>query len=237
MKRIFAVVMSLALIVSTAACGKKTEEAEASTTAMQTTGNYVNSMQAAAQNEEIYANVSEKNKNDVGGGYIESKKYRQRYYTIPYDFALLVDQDELSEWEAEIYKTDPDETNKMTMVLFIQHFNISRENFDRTNLALAKSFAEWGDKPTMKPQDYENQQPFEIYNSDIIYTFDDEIINEYYLTPDYPFCSDDEYEYALKNGTYETRTTDWIDVEQMEAEINAKYETQETATVTEKTAE
>ena len=45
-----------------------------------------------------------------------------------------------------------------------------------------------------------------------IYTFDDEIINEYYLTPDYPFCSDDEYEYALKNGTYETHTTDWIDV-------------------------
>ncbi|MDD7194654.1 MAG: hypothetical protein PUH33_09130 [Clostridiaceae bacterium] len=125
----------------------------------------------------------------------------------------------------------------MTMVLFIQHFNISREDFDRTNLALAKSFTEWGDKPTMKPQDYENQQPFEIYNSDIIYTFDDEIINEYYLTPDYPFCSDDEYEYALKNGTYETRTTDWIDVDQMEAEINAKYGTQETTAVTEKTAE
>ncbi|MGN0543528.1 MAG: hypothetical protein ACI4JG_08780 [Acutalibacteraceae bacterium] len=236
-KRIFAVIMSLALIMSITACGKKTEETEVSTTAMQTTGNDGNSMQSVAQNEEISANVSEKNKNDVGGGYIESKKYRQRYYTIPYDFALLVDQDELSEWEAEIYKTDPDETNKMTMVLFIQHFNISREDFDRTNLALAKSFAEWGDKPTMKPQDYENQQPFEIYNSDIIYTFDDEIINEYYLTPDYPFCSDDEYEYALKNGTYETRTTDWVDVEQMEAEINAKYGVQETTAVIETTAE
>ena len=100
----------------------------------------------------------------------------------------------------------------MTMVLFIQHFNISREDFDRTNLSLAKDFVEMEEKSTMKPQDYENQQPYEIYNSDIIYTFDDEIINEYYLTPDYPFCSDDEYEYALKNGTYETHTTDWIDV-------------------------
>lgn len=66
----------------------------------------------------------------------------------------MVDQDELSEWEAEIYKTDPDETNKMTIVLFIQHFNISREDFDRTNLALAKSFVEMEEKPTMKPQDH-----------------------------------------------------------------------------------
>ena len=149
----------------------------------------------------------------------------------------MVDQDELSEWEAEIYKTDPDETNKMTMVLFIQHFNFYHEDFARTNLSLAKDFVEMEEKPTMKPQDYENQQPYEIYNSDIIYTFDDEIINEYYLTPDYPFCSDDEYEYALKKGTYETRTTDWIDVDQMEAEINAKYGTQETTAVTETTAE
>ena len=123
----------------------------------------------------------------------------------------------------------------MTKVSFIQHFNFYREDFDRTNLPLAKDFVKMEEKPTMKPQDYENQQPYEIYNSDIIYTFDDEIINEYYLTPDYPFCFDDEY--ALKNGTYETRTTDWIDVEQMEAEINAKYGTQETTAVTETTAE
>ena len=66
----------------------------------------------------------------------------------------MVDLDELSEWEAEIYKTDPDETNNMTMVLFIQRFNISREDFDRTNLSLAKDFVEIEEKPTMKLQDY-----------------------------------------------------------------------------------
>ena len=154
MKRIFAVIMSLALIMSTAACGKKAEETEASTTAMQTTGNDGNSMQSVAQNEEISANVPDKNKNDVGGGYIESKKYRQRYYTIPYNFTLLVDKNEYAEWREYAYSLDPDETNKMTMVLFIQRFNISREDFDRRNLSLAKDFVEMEDKPTMKQQDY-----------------------------------------------------------------------------------
>ena len=42
----------------------------------------------------------------------------------------------------------------MTMVLFIQRFNISREDFDRTNLSLAKDFVEMEEKSTMKPQDY-----------------------------------------------------------------------------------
>ena len=92
-------------------------------------------------------------------------------------------------------------------------------------------------QPIMNPQDFANQEIYEVYNGDIIYTFDDEIINNYYLSHDYPFCYESEYEEAVANGTYETRTTDWIDVEQMEAEINAKYGTQETTAVTETTAE
>ncbi|MBQ2973508.1 MAG: hypothetical protein IJE19_04060, partial [Clostridia bacterium] len=64
---------------------------------------------------------------------------------------------------------------------------------------------------------------YEIYNADIIYTFDDEIINEYYLTPDYPYCAEFEYKNALEAGVYQTRTTDWVDIEQMEADIIAKY--------------
>lgn len=89
----------------------------------------------------------------------------------------------------------------------------------------------------MNPQDFANQEIYEVYNGDIIYTFDDEIINNYYLSHDYPFCYASEYEEAVANGTYETRTTDWIDVDQMEAEINAKYGAQETAAVIETTAE
>ena len=92
-------------------------------------------------------------------------------------------------------------------------------------------------QPIMNPQDFANQEIYEVYNADIIYTFDNEIINEYYLTPDYPYCADFEYEAAVERGEYKSQTEEWVDVDQMEAEINAKYGTQETATVTEKTAE
>lgn len=86
---------------------------------------------------------------------------------------------------------------------------------------MAKSFAEFN--PTMRPMDYENQQTYEIYNADVIYTFDDEIINEYYLTPDYPYCAYFEYEAAVRRGEYTPRTEVWVDVEAMEAEIIGKY--------------
>lgn len=54
----------------------------------------------------------------------------------------------------------------------------------------------------------------------------------------------ERYEQATENGEYTPRTTDWVDIEQMEAEIIAKYgeieiETtvEETVAVEESTAE
>ena len=75
----------------------------------------------------------------------------------------------------------------------------------------------------MNPQDFANQETDEVYNADIIYTFDDELINNYYLSHEYPFVYISDYENAVSDGTYQTRTTDWIDIEQMEAEIIEKY--------------
>lgn len=131
---------------------------------------------------------------------------------------MLVGEKEFDRWYDEIYEFNPD---KSQVVSFIQYFNISKEAFEKTNLQMAKSFAEFNH--TMRPMDYENQQTYEIYNADIIYTFDDDIINEYYLTPDYPYCADFEYEAAVKRGEYTSQTEKWVDVEALEAEIIAKY--------------
>ena len=57
----------------------------------------------------------------------------------------------------------------------------------------------------------------------MIFTFDDNLIREYYLSPDYPYIFDFEYEEAVANGKYTSKTEKWIDIEQMEAEIIAKY--------------
>lgn len=228
MKKTISLTVIFILLILSVACGKNNSNNQETNSESHNSTTETTSLKSAV-------NVDNFNGDDVGGGYITSKKYRQRYYNIPYDFVVLVGFDNYMKWDDEIYEYNPEHTK---MVSFIQYFSISKEDFEKANLQMAKSFAEFN--PTMRPLDFENQQTYEIYNADIIYTFDDEIINEYYLTPDYPFCADFEYESALANGTYQTQTTDWIDIEQMEAEIIAKYgETEiipETATLPEETA-
>lgn len=165
----------------------------------------------------------------VGGNDITTRKYRVRYYSVPYQFALLVGLDAFWEWDAQYSSEMYAENDKIVIKEFVQYFNISREDFDRANLEFAKVVVSgFGGQPVMNPKDYTNQEIHEIYNSDIIYTFDDEIINEYYLSNGYPFDIQIDYENAVADGTYETRTTDWVDIEQMEAEINSKYGNPET---------
>lgn len=172
--------------------------------------------------------------NDAGGGTPTLTKYRSIYCDIPRPFINIVDVYEYQAWYENVIKNDPNETDVMVMKLFIQEFDISREAFDKANLEWAKIIIDgFKGKPVMNPYDFANQEINEVYNAEIIYTFDDEIINDYYLSHEYPYLYELEYEQALEAGTYETRTTDWVDIEQMEAEINAKYgapEVTETAT-------
>lgn len=162
--------------------------------------------------------------NDIGGGFITTRKYRVRYYSVPYQFILLVGEDAYNEWRALNNTKTTDELNEMKIKRFIQYFNISREDFDKANLEFAKVLkGEFDIKLMMNPKDYADQEIEEIFNADIIYTFDDEIINNYYLSPDYLFSMQIEYQNAVADGTYQTRTTDWVDIEQMEADIIAKY--------------
>ena len=161
-------------------------------------------------------------------------KYRSIYCDIPRPFSNLVDLYEFQDWYGEIIKNDPNETNIMVMKLFIQEFNISRENFDKANLEWTKIIITgFKGQPVMDPQDFANQEINEVYNADIIYTFDDEIINSYYLSHEYPYLYELEFETAVENGTYVSQTEVWVDVDAMEAEIIEKYG--ETEIVTEDT--
>jgi len=224
MKKTIALTVILVLLVLTVACEKE-EESNATTTTTET--GQTHEILSTSTIYQIDNSKEDETKNDNGGGYIESGKYRQCYYDVPYDFVILVGEKEFDRWYDEIYEFNPD---KSQIVSFVQYFNISKEVFEKTNLQMAKSFAEFN--PTMRPMDYENQQTYEIYNADIIYTFDDEIINEYYLTPEYPYCADFEFEAAVKRGEYTSQTEEWVDIEQMEADIIAKYGEAEIVTET-----
>lgn len=224
MKKTIALTVILVLLVLTVACEKE-KESNATTTITEI--GQTHEILSTSTIHQIDNSKEDKTKNDNGGGYIESGKYRQRYNNVPYDFVILVGEKEFDRWYDEVYEFNPD---KSQIVSFVQYFNISKEVFEKTNLQMAKSFAEFN--PTMRPMDYENQQTYEIYNADIIYTFEDEIINEYYLTPEYPYCADFEYEAAVKRGEYTSQTEVWVDIEQMEADIIAKYGEAEIVTET-----
>ncbi|MBR4728589.1 MAG: hypothetical protein IK080_11945 [Clostridia bacterium] len=157
-----------------------------------------------------------------GGGVIRPQKYRARYYTLYAPFVQLVGREASREW-METIDYSPD-ASSMVMLQFVRHFNITREQFDKANLETARIIRDKLDgRPCMRPMDYTNQEDDEIYNADIIYTFDEDIINAYYLGPDYPYLFDFEFDEAVAAGTYTSQTEVWVDVDEMEAEILAKY--------------
>ncbi|MBQ7122488.1 MAG: hypothetical protein IJO03_09535 [Clostridia bacterium] len=162
--------------------------------------------------------------NDTGGGELTLQKYRSIYYTIPSPFWDVVDENSRDDIYGEYWEQPYSEINIMRMRIFVEEYNVPREKFDAANAEWARIVKEklYG-SPVINPQDYANQEFDEIYNADIIYTFDNEIINEYYLSHDYPYCYESEYEEAVASGEYTSKTEKWIDIEQMEAEIIAKY--------------
>lgn len=214
-KRTAAVLAAAAVIIAGIACVKylkqpapKIDNAETLSTVGSSAENSTapSSTEIITQTEQV-----ETTENDIGGGFIGLRKYRVRYYDIPYPFVSLIGKEAYLEWRE--VQPDPDVSNVMMMVNFVRDFNISREDFDRANNESAWRIKNLLDGvPVMNPQDYANQEDDEVYNADIVYTFDNELINEYYLTPDYPFLYMQEYEEAVENGTYETRTTDFVEV-------------------------
>ena len=175
---------------------------------------------------------------DAGGADLLPRKYRNNYYSIPASFIKIVGKPSFEEWEDDyLAKNYPDNSNEMVMVAYVKAFNISKKDFESANLNYAKFIDEHYSHICLNPQDYADQEMQEIYNTDIIYTFDNKIINDYYLGIDYPFLNEYQYEEAVANGTYETRTTEFVDIKQMEAEIIAKYGEAEIVTEAAETTE
>lgn len=122
--------------------------------------------------------------------------FRSIYFEIPKEFRALVSEEDYAENE---YKADLSEG--MRIVWFIKEFNIPKESFEEANAAYAKRvYSDFGLYPLLNAADYKGQEEAEIFNADIIYSFDEEKINEYYARPDYEFNSLAEYARAVENG-------------------------------------
>ena len=208
-------------------------EGENSTTGTAESVTATNNESTTEKNSEMQTEPTTKENEvsgDEGGGVLGLLKYRLNYYDVPAPFVDIIGDEMYDVW----YKSYVDgkewnkgNTNVMIMKSYIQHFDISREDFDKANLKWAKIIVNgFYATPCMNPKDFINQELDEIYNGDIIYTFDDEIINAYYMGHKeefYPYCYQGEFRQAVEKGEYTPRTEVWVDVDKMEAEIIEKY--------------
>lgn len=246
MKKILSIFIIIGMVLGISACRKKPVTQEETTITTESVSQKLNTDNQTVAESETKINETEKAtvsetaiSNATGDGVIEVEYYRHDYYIVPAPFIYLVGRDVYNEWEKT--QPDPEETNVMMMINFIHDFNISREDFDKANLEYAWRIKYLLDgTPVMNPKDFANQEDEEIYNADIIYTFDNELINEYYLTPDYPYLFEDEYRDAVANGTYQTQTPDFIEVpieqpmpESMDQEFLKNFLSDENTTSTE----
>jgi hypothetical protein len=97
-------------------------------------------------------------------------RFRYVYYILQAAFIDLINPDEREEWEKNLEYDEYDDF--MYLMLLVQHFNIPREDFDAIVEELRESFVAFGFDLT----DESNELP----NADIIYTFDNDIIQYYY---------------------------------------------------------
>jgi len=106
-------------------------------------------------------------------------KYRPIFYELASSYVELVDANELRKWIAP--RTESEEyLNECVAVSFIKRFNISREDFERANEKRRIRVAEIG---------LEGTASGEVYDVDLIYTFDNDKINEFFLWENGPYES------------------------------------------------
>lgn len=103
-------------------------------------------------------------------GYGVNRPYRLLYYTIPDYICDLVSNEDHKEWASKHFWGKFYKLDEMGLVKFVKYFNISREDFDKA-VAIGNSvYSEY----------INSSEEYEVPNSDVIYTFDNEIINKYY---------------------------------------------------------
>jgi len=126
------------------------------------------------------------------------RQYRLVYHGIrgPYMY-LVPDDDDYNDFQKNFEDANPNgiEISEMYLVTFIKRFDISREKFDK---ALAK---DWQKRVELEWDT--SLEEFELPNPDIIYTFDNEIINAYYRR-DNPVAPDWLGTERAKDFTYES---------------------------------
>jgi len=100
-------------------------------------------------------------------------RFRAAFYHVSGGFIGLVDSDEASAW---LQTVGNEAFEVMTLMRFVQHFNISREDFD----AVVDRMRAIHENQNARGVIDINSEWYELPNADIIFTFDDDIIRYFY---------------------------------------------------------
>ena len=109
---------------------------------------------------------------EIGCGSNVFEKYRPRYYTLPVPFVDLVGIDEYHNWHSA--RSPEESDNECVAVSFVKYFDITQREFERANEELRGIWESVGASPEDGPS-------YETYPTELIFTFDNELINEYFL--------------------------------------------------------
>lgn len=146
-----------------------------------------NNSPLADQKVEFFADEQDVFDTEAGNGFYCSSSlssaslfscdgYRKIYSIIPEQFTWLVDANEYKIWKNRVKASDG-----MAMLQFVEHFGISKEDFNAANQAytahLDSCFIQGHVSETPASSEEEER---EIFNADIIYSFDRKKIDEYY---------------------------------------------------------
>lgn len=105
----------------------------------------------------------------------DTGEFRNIYSVIPQPFINLVDYGSFTSWSSSVTAD-----NGMAIVQFVEHFEISKEAFDEANRDYARYInGTYGMLPLYRTP-FEENEPYEIFNTEIIYSSDSEAIDEYY---------------------------------------------------------
>lgn len=215
LKKSLAMLLAICMLFGVAACSKTTEAdkngSQTKTEAVQST----DASHSEAESSTVKVNAELGGDEPICGGEVTTQKYRRRYYSVTRPFVDLVGREEYWAWEKKNHDALYNDPKQPMIVALIKEFNISREEFDKANLEMARIIRdEVGETPLLEPHDYPSQEVYEVFNPDIIFTFDDELINEYYLChSNYQYVAENYVDEAVAEGKYEVRTKKFVFIE------------------------
>jgi hypothetical protein len=176
MKRYFSLLLCLALCLgclALAACGAPAQPPAESTTETPA------ATQAPEPTTQVGTERTTPHPHETEPEYpnedFELGPYRPIYYDLSVSYVNLVDRDEFLKWRLDRVENNYEEyLNECIAVSFIKKFNISKDDFSKANEERRRFLEERGDSP-------EDQSLYELYPVDLIYTFDNKKINEFFL--------------------------------------------------------